>query len=260
MEASEKGLTQEKVPWGEFKAAKALIEDTVYRRGLGNLLAEGVRSAAEKIDKDAGRWAMHVKGLEVSAYDCHAAPGMALAYATSSIGAHHKDAWVLSWEVQIGRESYGSNKVDRVINCQRIRGGILEALTVCRFPWRDLGLELEWYTKFLRAVTGIEITWNDLEVVADRIFNLTRAFWVREHGETWNSRMDIPPARWFEEPLTQGDLKGSKLDRTKYDAMLQIFYKKRGWDERGIPTNTTLKKLGLEDVARQLGKHVKLHE
>ena len=203
---------------------------------------------------------MHVKGLEISAYDCHAAPAMALAYATSSIGAHHKDAWVLSWEVNMGRESYSTEKADRVIKCQRIRAGIFEALTVCRFPWKNLDLELEWYTKFLHAVTGLEMTWDDLEVVADRIFNLTRAFWVREYGKAWNSRMDIPPLRWFEEPLTKGALKGAKLDRTKYNAMLQTYYQKRGWDEHGIPTKTTLKKLGLEDVARQLGKHVKLRD
>jgi aldehyde:ferredoxin oxidoreductase len=72
--------------------------------------------------------------------------------------------------------------------------------------------------------------------------------------------MDIPPARWFEEPLTKGPLRGAKLDRTKYDVMLQNYYHKRGWDERGIPTKTTLQKLGLEDVASQLKKHVKLYE
>ena len=53
---------------------------------------------------------MHVKGLEVSAYDCHAAPGMALAYGTSSIGAHHKDAWVITWEIKVGRENYDASK------------------------------------------------------------------------------------------------------------------------------------------------------
>jgi aldehyde:ferredoxin oxidoreductase len=64
--------------------------------------------------------------------------------------------------------------------------------------------------------------------------------------------MDVPPARWFEEPLSKGPLKGAKLDRTKYDVILQRYYKKRGWDERGIPTKTTLKRLGLEDAAKQL--------
>ncbi|NWF87103.1 aldehyde ferredoxin oxidoreductase family protein [Candidatus Bathyarchaeota archaeon] len=260
MEASEKGLIKEKVQWGKFKETKALIEDIAYRRGLGNILAEGVHSVAEKIGGDAHRWAMHIKCLEISAYDCHAAPAMALAYATSSIGAHHKDAWVISWEVKTGRESYGEEKVDKVIELQRIRGGVFESLTVCRLPWIELGFELEWYTKFLHAATGLELTWDNLNWIADRTFNLIRAFWIREYGDNWTKNMDTPPARWFEEPLTKGPLKGAKLDRTKYDVMLQKYYHKRGWDERGIPTKATLQKLGLEDVAKQLQKYVKLYE
>jgi aldehyde:ferredoxin oxidoreductase len=260
MEASEKGLIEEKVSWGKFKATNALIEDIAYRRGLGDMLAEGVRFAAEKIGGNSSRWAMHVKGLEITGYDCHAAPAMALAFATSSIGAHHKDAWVISWEMKVGRERYSEEKVDKVIEFQRIRGGVFEALTMCRLPWIELGFGLEWYTKFLHAATGLEITWKDLNVIADRIYALIRGFWVREFGKNWNREMDVPPARWFEEPLTKGPMKGAKLDRAKYEVMLSKYYRKRGWDERGIPTKTALRKLGLEDVAKKLKKHVKLYD
>ena len=260
MEASEKGLIEEKVSWGKLKATNALVEDIAYRRGLGNVLAEGVRFAAEKIGGNSSRWAMHVKGLEVTGYDCHAAPAMALAFATSSIGAHHKDAWVISWEMKVGRKRYSEEKVDKVIEFQRIRGGVFEALTVCRLPWIELGFGLEWYTKFLHAATGLEITWKDLNVVADRIYTLIRCFWVREFGKSWGREMDVPPVRWFREPLTKGPMKGAKLDRAKYDVMLSKYYRKRGWDGRGIPTKTTLRKLGLEDVAKQLGKRVKLYD
>jgi aldehyde:ferredoxin oxidoreductase len=259
MEASEKGLLREKVPWGSFKPTKALIEDIAFRRGLGHLLAEGVRSVAEKIGRGSERWAMHVKGLEISAYDCHTTPGMALAYATSSIGAHHKDAWVISWEVKTGRESYSAEKVDKIIELQRIRAGVFESLTVCRLPWVEVGFELEWYPRFLHAATGLEMNWDMLNIIADRIFNLTRAFWIREYGNEWSSEMDVPPARWFEEPTTKGPLKGSKLNRTKYETMLQTYYKRRGWDERGIPTKTTLKNLGLDNAIGQL-KKAKLSE
>jgi len=260
MEASEKRLIEEKVSWGKLKATNALVEDIAYRRGLGNVLAEGVRSAAEKIGGNSSRWAMHVKGLEVTGYDCHAAPAMALAFATSSIGAHHKDAWVISWEMKVGRKRYSEEKVDKVIEFQRIRGGVFEALTVCRLPWIELGFGLEWYTKFLHAATGLEITWKDLNVVADRIYTLIRCFWVREFGKSWGREMDVPPVRWFREPLTKGPMKGAKLDRAKYDVMLSNYYRKRGWNGRGIPTKTTLRKLGLEDVAKQLGKRVKLYD
>lgn len=258
MEASEKKLIKEKIPWGDYKAAKALTEDIAYKRGLGGTLAEGVRFASEKIGGDSGQWAMQVKGLEVSGYDCHAAPAMALSYATSPLGAHHKDAWVISWEVKAGREGYGEEKVDKVIELQRLRGGFFEFATACRLPWVELGFELEWYPKFIRAATGAEMAWEDLHLIADRVYTLIRAFWVREFGNAWTKDMDVPPARWFKEPLTQGALKGAKLDRGKYEAMLQVYYRKRGWDERGIPTKTTLNKLGLKDVAGELKKKVEL--
>ncbi len=261
MEASEKGLVDQHVPWGSFKNTKALVNDIAYRRGLlGNMLADGVKSASEKIGKGSQGWAMHVKGLEISGYDCHSTLGMALAYGTSSVGAHHKDAWVISWEVKAGREHYNAEKVDKVLELQRIRAGVFESLTVCRFPWVELGFELEWYPKFLRAATGIEVNWDMLNVIGDRIFNLTRAFWVRHYNGEWTSRLDVPPARWFDEPTKKGTLKGSHLDRAQYDNMLQMYYRKRGWDERGIPNKNTLRKLGLEDAEKQLSKKVKLAE
>jgi len=260
MEASDKGLIKERISWGKFKEAKALVQNIAFRRGLGETLAEGVYRAAEKIGGNSKQWAMHVKGLEVSAYDCHTTPGMALAYSTSSIGAHHKDAWVISWEVKTGRESYNAEKVDKVIDLQRIRGGVFECLTVCRLPWVEVGFELDWYPRFLHATTGLEMNWNTLYVIADRVFNLTRAFWVREYGNEWSCELDAPPARWFDEPTTKGALKGSTLDRDKYNQMLQAYYMRRGWDERGIPRKKTLNLLGLEDAAKQLQKRTKLSD
>jgi len=258
MEASQKGLIKEKIEWGDFDFIKTLIKEIAYRKGLGETLADGTLFLAEKLGGTAKEWAMNVKGLEISAYDCHSAPAMALAYGTSPIGAHHKDAWVISWEMQVGRESYGENKVDKVIEFQRIRGGVFESLVTCRLPWIELGFELDWYTKFLYAVTGLKISWDELNVIADRIYTLIRAFWVREYGGNWSVEMDVPPARWFKEPLTKGPLKGAKLNREKYDGMLQMYYRKRGWDSRGIPTKTILMKLGLTDVAEKLEKYVKL--
>jgi len=260
MEASEKKLIAEKVKWGKFKETKDLINDIAYRHGLGSVLAEGVRYTASRVGHGASDWAMHVKGLEISAYDCHAAPLMALSYGTSSVGAHHKDAWLIGWEVEFGRESYHEEKVEKLIEAQRLRGGVFESLVLCRFPNGSLGLELEWYPKFLYAATGMELSWATLNQISDRIWNLIRAFWVRDFGRNWTKEMDIPPARWFKEPLTKGPLKGRKLDKEKYDAMLRKYYRKRGWDDRGIPKKSTLKKLGLSDVANQLNKYVVLAE
>jgi aldehyde:ferredoxin oxidoreductase len=183
---------------------------------------------------------------------------MALAYGTAASGAHHKDAWVISWEVKYGRESYDEAKVDKVIEFQRIRGGMFEALTTCRLPWVEVGFELDWYPKFMKAATGMAITLEDMYNVADRTYALIRAFWVRGLGKQWSSKMDMVPDRWFTDPLTKGPLKGTKLDKAKYESMLQLYYKKRGWDNRGVPTKATLAKLGLADVAQELSKYTEI--
>jgi aldehyde:ferredoxin oxidoreductase len=257
MEASEKGLIAEKVSWGSFEEAKALTEDIAYRRSFGGVLAEGVRVASKSIGQESANWAMHVKGLEISGYDCHIAPAMALAYGTSPIGAHHKDAWVIGWETQHDRGGYGEHKAAKVIEEQHKRG-IFECLGVCRFPVVNIGFEREWYPKYLHAATGQEFPWDTLSQIAERVFNLVRAFWVREYNGKWTSEMDIPPARWFREPLSEGTLKGSKLDKAQYDAMLQAYYAKRGWDGNGVPTKQTLEKLGLTDIAERLDKNTRL--
>lgn len=260
METSQKGVISEKIDWGDFEAIKALITDIAYKRGLGKTLAEGVRAAAKTFGGDSNNWAMHVKGLEISAYDCHTAPGMALAYGTSSIGAHHKDAWIITWEIQTGKDSYSQAKAEYLIKNQLIRGGAFEAFTVCRFPYTPLGLGLEWYLKYLKASTGQDFSIDRMNQISDRILTLIRAYWIREYGSKWNRDLDVPPPRWFNEPLTEGNQKGSKLDIDKYQTMLSSYYAIRGWGENGVPKKSTFKKLGLQDEAIQLEKYVKMEE
>ena len=260
MEAAEKKLIDLDITWGDFEGAKRLLTDIAYMRGHGATLGLGVKKAAEKIGGGASDFAMHVKGMEVSAYDCHLCPGMALSFGTSPIGAHHKDAWVISWEISTGRRAeYNPEKADKVIEFQRIRGGMFESLVTCRFPWIELGFELEWYPRFLKAATGVEMTLGDLFILGERIYALIRAFWVREYGGKWSRQMDYPPKRWFDEPLTKGSLKGSHLDRDKYDSLLQAYYDKRGWDNRGIPTKSTMDRLNLSVEAAELEKYVRLN-
>jgi aldehyde:ferredoxin oxidoreductase len=184
---------------------------------------------------------------------------MALAYGTSPIGAHHKDAWAIGFDVQTSREDYGRNKAEKVIELQHTRG-VFECFGVCRFPLVNLDLEAEWYPKFLRNATGQEFSWDGICLVAERVFNLVRAFWIREYGGKWTRDMDTPPTRWFKHPLSQGGLKGAKLDPAKYDALLSLYYAERGWDERGMPKKSKLKALGLGDVAEELDRYVALSE
>jgi aldehyde:ferredoxin oxidoreductase len=181
MEAAEKKLLDLDVAWGDFEGARGLLEDMAHMRGQGALLAMGTKRASEKLGGGSEGWAMHVKGLECSAYDCHLCPGMALSFGTSPIGAHHKDAWVISWEISSGtREEYGPEKADKVIEFQRIRGGMFESLVTCRFPWIELGFELDHYPPYFEAATGVKTSLDELWALGDRVYALIRAFWVRE--------------------------------------------------------------------------------
>ena len=251
MEASEKGLIPEDYKWGSVEDARQIMEDITFRKGYGDVMAEGVKHLSQKIGGGSEKWAMHVKGLECSAYDCHAAPGMALAFATSSIGAHHKDAWMISWEIANDRSGYTREKVAQLIDFQQVRGGVFESMVTCRLPWIEVGFSLDWYPKFLKAATGEPLTWDQLRILGDRIYALIRAFWNREIPD-FGRRWDMPPERWFTEPLTKGSFKGTRIDRKSFEKMLDWYYEIRGWDANGIPTVETLKRLGLTDVARAM--------
>jgi aldehyde:ferredoxin oxidoreductase len=140
---------------------------------------------------------------------------------------------------------------------------LFESLTTCRFPWLETSLDLEYYLKFIYLATGVKYSWDDIYVVANRIYTLIRSFWVREYmaeGRGWSTLMDTPPARWFEEPLTKGSLAGSKLSIDGYKQMLNWYYELRGWDARGIPKKSTLHNLGISEVIPVLEKFIKLSD
>lgn len=259
MECAEKGLVDMDIKFGDYEGAKKLLYEMAEMKGNGALFGKGTKAAAEEIGGEAPDFAIHVKGLEVSAYNCHYCPGMALSFGTSPIGAHHKDAWVISWEISSGiRGEYGPEKAEKVIEFQRIRGGLFETIVACRFPWIELGYPLEDYPKFFEAATGVKMSLDDMWKMGDRVYALMRAFWAREYGEEWGRKMDYPPVRWFKHQLPKGPLEGKHLDEAKYDKLLTAYYDQRGWDERGIPTKKTLKELDLGEEAEELAKYVKV--
>ena len=240
-----------KPDWGDVNTALNLMHMIAKRKKFGNMLAMGIKYASLKLGEEATNFAMHVKGLPISAYNCHVAPGMALAFGTSSIGAHHKEAWVISWEAQYGFDKIDRTKVEKVIELQRIRGGGFESFVACRLPWVEVNLSLEYYPKFMEATTGMKYSFEDLNKIADRIYALIRAFWIREYGY-WIRNMDMPPMRWFKDPLTKGPRKGAHLDIDAYNKMLDMYYEIRGWDKNGLPRLSTFNNLGLSREAREL--------
>jgi len=163
-----------------------------------------------------------------------------------------KNAWVISLEIKESeRGGYGDDKAAKVIELQKIRGGLFETFLACRFPWIEVGHSLDNYPVYLKAITGQDISLDDAWVVADRVYALMRSFWIREYnamGIEWTRDLDQPPARWFDEPQKEGPVAGKTLDRTKYQELLNHYYRLREWNHNGVPTPSLLKKLGLEDV------------
>ena len=233
---------------GDFAGFQKALTAIAHRDGpVGSLLAEGPLRAAQTIGHGSEAYAMQVKGLAVSAYNCKFIPGMALAFGVSPIGAHHKESWIISYEIQqTPRESYGRDKAQKVVDLQRIRGGLFESIVSCRFPWVELGWGMEHYPKYYNTVTGLDWELEDFWPSADRIYAIMKLFWLREFPGT-DRKADYPPAAWFDPANadTDGPIAGRHLEYDKYDALLQHYYDIRGYDRRGIPTRATLEQLGL---------------
>jgi len=192
---------------------------------------------------------MHVKGLEISGYESRFAPAMMLAYMTADIGGHHNRAWAITYDVAVGQDKI-EGKAWKVIELQHIRP-LFDALGLCRFPWIEIGFELEHYADMFPLVTGWTCSWEDLLKISERIWNLTRCFNRREKPD-FDRRDDLPPPRWLEEPLPSGAGKGKFMSPENANKMLDEYYALRGWDKNGLPTPAKLKELGLEFVLDQL--------
>ncbi len=246
--------------FGDPEKAKEVLRRIAHREGeVGNLLAEGTLRASRVIGKGTEAYAMQVKGLEVAAYNCKFIPGMALAFGVSPIGAHHKESWIISFEIkQTSRDSYGPEKAQKVIELQRIRGGLFEAIVSCRFPWIELGWDIKNYPLYFNKITGLNWDVDNFWTLADRIYSMIKLFWLREYPQT-DRRRDYPPAVWFDPANvdTEGPIAGLHLEYDKYDGLLQHYYDIRGYDKRGIPTEATLARLGISaegEAAKKYGK------
>ncbi|MFZ0611161.1 MAG: aldehyde ferredoxin oxidoreductase family protein [Desulfobacterales bacterium] len=263
------------VRFADLETVQFLLEKIVARDGIGDLLAEGVKRASAKTGQGSEAFAIHVKGLEWTGYECRNAPSMMLAYMTADIGAHHSRAWVLghdlagSW-TSVHELVSGGGKVEKqpearikadcaryVIDSQHTRP-LFDVLGVCRLQYMELGFELENYESLFGVITGRKLGWDELLKVSERIWNLTRVISMREikgFGRQW----DYPPERFSTEPVPTGPSQGYYLSRAKLDRLLDWYYEARGWDDNGLPTKDTLVALGLADVADVLFAEGLLH-
>jgi len=174
---------------------------------------------------------------------------MALSYATADIGAHHNRSWAITYDVEVGRDKYSEDKVDRVIYLQHLRP-LFDMLGVCRFHWVELGMDPNLYAQAYSAVTGKDFTLDELLKRSERVWNLTRAMAVLRKGIS--AKDDQLPERDFIDSIPAGKTSGMKLDKERFTNMLQTYYRKRGWDTEGRPTREKLNELGLTEAATRL--------
>ena len=255
-DAIDRGDTQGHFKFGDAERAKELLTLASRREGVGDMIAQGSLRMARRFGRGSESYAMQCKGLEMAAYNCKFCPGMALAFGTAPIGGTHKESWVITYELnQAKRESYGPEKAAKVMELQRIRGGLFEFLTACRFPWVELGWSLENYPIYFNKITGLNWTLDDFWKTSDRVYALIKLFWLREKPAI-DRTFDYPPDVWFDPANadTEGPIAGKILERDKYDSLLQHFYDFRQWDRRGIPTRKLTGLLGLEAEAADAEK------
>jgi len=251
IECFEKGILTEKdtggvkLRFGDPESVFTLIKKIALREDIGDLLAEGTKKAAQELGKNSIKFAMQVKGLEQSGYESRRAPAMLLSYMTSDIGAHHRPSWAVTHDLMTGRDT-PEGKAAKVIELQHTRP-LFDTLGVCRLPWIEMGVPVSDYAEAFRMVTGIDYSEEDLYRISERIWNLTRMFWVRE-VPGFGREYDLPPARVWEDMIPDGPTKGGIFEREKVEAMLDEYYELRGWTRDGIPTKEKLHELGLDWV------------
>ena len=239
MEMTEMDIHDFGVGFGDVDAYLQLTSDIAYRNGVGDELAEGVRSVAEK--HGAENLAVEIKGLEFPGYDPRGSFGMALAYATSSRGACHQRAFVIEHEAFGEMEPCTfEGKAEQVIKGQNFTS-VKESLLFCDF-WRT---SRRIYSKLFDLVTDYSFSYDDLVVAGERIWNLGRLFNVREG---YRRKEDHLPDRMYDE-LGSGPATEAKMTREAYEASLSEYYELRGWDHEGIPTLDKLEELGLSEFA-----------
>ncbi|MET1127752.1 MAG: aldehyde ferredoxin oxidoreductase family protein [Thermoproteota archaeon] len=228
--------------WGNADAVIRVIWKAAYRDGIGHYVAEGAKKLAEEFGSPDS--AIHVRGLELPAYDPRAVNSMALAYATSNRGGCHLRAYGVAFDVLGIPKKFDPLAIDpekaKLIKFHQDYFAVIDSLVVCKF--NTFSDSPEDYVELLKAAMGWEdLTLEELLTIGERIYNAERLFAVREgHGF-----QDTLPKRLLEEPLPDGPAKG-KTAKEALEKLLPEYYKLRGW-ENGKPLPETLKRLGLEE-------------
>jgi aldehyde:ferredoxin oxidoreductase len=249
MEAYENGILRDAdldgldLSWGNATLLDPLLGRIARREGIGDLLADGVRSAAEKLGNDSSHYAMHVKGLEFSAFEPRAFTGMGLNFATASRGADHNRAFTIAAEYygilgDLDRFEH-EGKPEMVKDLQDF-SAVIDSVIACMFTI-DFSTDVQLFSEAINLITGMNIDAAEYYRIGERIKNLERLFNLRQG---FTGQDDVLPPRIREEAATSAGEQATALDISQ---MLEKYYRLRGWDEQGVPTPERLAALDLQD-------------
>jgi aldehyde:ferredoxin oxidoreductase len=252
--------------FGSAEAMLKVVEMIAKREGLGDILAEGVKRAAERIGKGSEKFAMHVKGKEIPMHEPRWKTGVGLGYAVSPTGADHVQmehdtcfedkGFFLDQLSPIGilepvkSDDLGPRKV-RLFTYLQHWWSLGNCIDICLFTTAPVRIwKIPQVVGMINAVTGWDTTTWELMKVGERATTMARAFNVREGLTKDDDRL---PERFFQ-PLEGGALKGTKLSKGDYEQAIDTYYQMMGWTEAGVPTSEKLEELDVGWVADKLKK------
>jgi aldehyde:ferredoxin oxidoreductase len=253
MELFQRGIITEKetgvnLAWSNAPdAVPQMIELMGKRKGFGDVLADGVRVAAQKIGKGSERYAIHTKGMEPPAYDVRGMKGHGLSFMTSTRGACHLRAGFYApelvgkfwkWE---GIDRFSAVGKGPMVATMENFMCVYDSVGLCKFS-RGFYLIAK-LPEVIEAITGLKFTEDELLKIGERIHNMKGNFNARE-GVT---RKDwLLPPRILEDPIPDGVSKGHKISVEEMNLMLDDYMKARNWTMEGVPTPEKLKELGID--------------
>jgi aldehyde:ferredoxin oxidoreductase len=263
MELYEKGILTDKetgglkLNFGNDEAMLTVLRLMAYREGIGDLLADGVKAAAKKIGKGSEKYAMHVKGLELPAYDVRGAKAHGLNFATSYTGADHNRGYafqeIFGIPIPYAVDRFSAEGKGKLTKWnQDVRSATCDAPTMCAFllDMAVPAIATQNTAALMEAVTNLKFSPEEVQAVGERMNNLARAFNVREG---FTRADDTLPERLMTEPLKAGASKGHFISKEELKKMLDEYYTERGWDvNTGTPTRRKLTELGLGYAADAL--------
>ncbi len=254
MECYEKGIINKKdtdgieMTWGNHRAMVAMLEKIGKREGFGDILADGVKAAAEKIGKGAEKSAIHIQGQEVPGHSPIANYHFPATYIANATPARHtqgSEGFSQELMPKFDKGSFRGRGPAHKIGVSSQHA--LMCSGMCLFVEGALPSK-HVMTEFLRAVTGWDLTTDELLKAGERIENVRQAFNVREGLNLL--KFEVPNRILGRPPHKVGPLAGVNIDA---ETLVKEYLKEMDWDlNTAKPSQKKLRELGLDDIARSL--------